>query len=94
MKIIKPGALEKDGIYVICEHCYAEFVAEDRNDITRNTIYYWDFENMCNAQTIEYSILCPCCGNEYYLGVDPKDNKNFCNNRAEFSREDWNTRYK
>lgn len=93
MKIVKPGVLGNEGIYVTCQYCHAEFIAEDRNDLVANTVNYFDEQELKTIPVKEYSIYCPCCGEQYYLSVDPKIAKGIFNNRAEFKREDWYERF-
>ena len=93
MKIIKPGALGDDGIYITCQYCHAEFIAEDRNDLVANIVKYYDYEEQKVITVKDYSIYCPCCGEQYYLGVDPKIAKCTINNKAEFMRKDWDERF-
>jgi len=93
MKIIKHGfkSNSPEGIHFTCEFCQCEYVVESREDLQYRMVY--DFDN--NKQ-IDYSILCPECRHEIYLGVDPNKMKNpivFSSFKEIFNRSDWSERF-
>ena len=105
MKILS-GNLNNKDINFNCGCCNANFNLESRDDfyirdwkykpINRDGIYDY------NIKIPEYSVKCPVCGYETYIGLDPTDcGEDF--NKALirgvyadviFNRNDWKARYK
>ena len=104
MKILSGNLKDKD-INFNCECCNANFILESKEDFCVRWIYkpidrYGIHDH--NIQIPEYSIICPVCGRETYIGLDHKDcgedfNKVFLRNIYAdiiFNRNDWAERYK
>lgn len=103
MKILSGNLRDKD-INFNCGCCNANFNLETRDDFC---IRNWKYkpinrDGICdyNIRIPEYSIICPVCGYETYIGLDPMDcgedfNK-VLNVYADiiFNRKDWEERYK
>ena len=91
MKIMKHGFMSNSpkGIYCTCDYCRCEYIVENREDLQYRTVYDYDSNKL-----IEYEILCPECGCEIYLGIDPNKTKNLWSPYKEiFNRPDWKERF-
>lgn len=104
MKILSMGLSGKD-INFCCKCCNANFNLESKDDFNIR----WEYKpvnryGMCdyNIKIPEYSVKCPVCGYETYIGIDPMDcgedfNKAMGQNVYAviiFNRKDWKERYK
>lgn len=96
MKIIS-GNLKGENIQINCECCHCTYEIESREDFTIhwviNAAYDW------NTELPEYSVVCPICGRNIYIGFDKKDCEGAgiyrnCFNEIIMSRPDWKSRYK
>lgn len=105
MKILSGNLKDKD-INFNCERCNANFILESRDDFY---IHNWVYKPIdrdgihdYNIKIPEYSIKCPVCGHETYIGLDPRDCGDDFNNvlirnvcaEIIFNRKDWEERYK
>lgn len=104
MRILSGNLKDKD-INFNCKCCNANFNLESRDDFY---IRDWKYKpinryGFCdrNIKIPEYSIRCPICGYETYIGLDPRDcgedyNNGLVNVYADiiFNRKDWEERYK
>lgn len=105
MKILSTDLNGKD-INFCCKCCNASFNLESKDDFY---IGNWihkpiDRDGRCDysIKIPEYSIKCPVCGYETYIGTDPTDcgeDFNIVMMRGVyadiiFNREDWKERYK
>lgn len=90
MKLIKKGLLDKDGIYLRCEFCEAEFLIEDRNDLTCFPAMDCFEDSKIDTQ---YSVTCPSCNQQISLGCVDEER---ILGRYSFlrGRPDWDNRYK
>ena len=104
MKILVMGLKDKD-INFTCECCYANFNLESKDDFCINWRYKpIDRHGICdyNIKIPVYSIKCPVCGHETYVGLDPIDcGEDFSIWLTQsvyadiiFNRKDWKERYK
>lgn len=104
MKILSMDLNGKD-INFGCRCCNASFNLESREDFFIHWVYKpIDREGRIdrNIKIPEYSIKCPVCGYETYIGVDPTDCGEDYNEVIMlgvyagiiFNREDWLERYK
>lgn len=97
MKIMKHGFMSNspEGIYFTCSICHCEYLVESREDLK-----HWKVRVMNGldgeGEHIEYASVCPECGNEIVIGIDPKTMKG-CpveTGRLElFNRPDWKERF-
>lgn len=104
MKMLAMGLKDKD-INFTCECCYANFNLESKDDFCINWKYKpIDRNGICdyNIKIPVYSIKCPVCGHETYVGLDPIDCgedynigliRSVCADII-FNRKDWKERYK
>ena len=105
MRILSGNLRDKD-INFNCKRCNANFNLESRDDFY---IHNWVYKPISrygihdyNIKIPEYSIKCPVCGYETYIGLDPRDcgedfdNALIRNVYADviFKRKDWKERYK
>lgn len=99
VKIIA-GDLRGKNIQIHCECCSCVYELESREDFTISWIYkpigdHYDY----NTMIPQYSMTCPNCGHNVYVGLDNSDYegghflKN-CYNDIIMNRPDWRTRYK
>ena len=104
MKILSGNLKDKD-INFNCKCCNANFILESKDDFCIRWKYkpiHRDGIYDSNIKIPEYSIKCPVCGHEIYIGLDPMDceedfNKVFIRNLYAdiiFNRKDWKERYK
>lgn len=104
MKILS-GDLKGKDINFTCLCCQANFNLESKDDFD----IHWKYKpidkyGVCdwNIKIPKYSIKCPVCGYETYLGIDPMDcGKDYNELMVRgvyadiiFNREDWKERYK
>ncbi len=99
MKIIS-GNLKGENIQFNCNCCNCTYEIESREDF----IIRWFFKPLrngahdWNTEIPEYSVVCPVCGRDTYIGFDEADyDGRFlpnCYNEIIMSRPDWNSRYK
>lgn len=104
MKILSGNLRDKD-INFNCKCCNANFNLESKDDFhikwinkPINRFYVCD----SNTKIPEYSVKCPVCGYETYIGLDPIDCGDDFNEAMMrgvyaniiFNREDWKERYK
>ena len=104
MKILS-GDLNGKDINCCCRCCNASFSLESREDFCVS----WKYKPIgsrgqcdCSIKIPDYSIKCPVCGCEIFVGVDPLDcgedyNKVLMRNVYAgiiFNRKDWVERYK
>lgn len=102
MKVIKHGLSDKEAIHMICPWCKCEFDVDDRKDWTIGKVFVQAYQELStHTELPTYSINCPECNYEFWLGIDPNDldkkGDNFHENllmRAISQREDWIERYK
>lgn len=104
MKILSGNLREKD-INFSCKCCNANFILESKDDFH---IISWKYKPIStlkhdyNIKIPEYSVICPVCGYETYVGLDPMDcgedfnTASLRNLYADiiFNRKDWVKRYK
>lgn len=92
MKIISPGLMDKEGIFVTCQKCHCVYLIEDRNDwcgewvknIIPGNDKRWHY-----VKTYYYTSKCPSCFyEEHFEAID-------CNRKYNWltSRSDWEERY-
>ena len=105
MKILS-GNLKVKDINFNCKCCNANFNLESKDDFYINNWVYKPINRygICNynIKIPEYSVKCPVCGYETYIGVDPMDcgeDFNMVMIRGIyadiiFNRKDWKERYK
>ena len=105
MKILSGNLKDKD-INFNCKRCNANFNLESRDDFYIGNWIYKPINRhgICdyNIKIPEYSIKCPVCRYEIYIGIDPMDcgedfNKSTIRNiygDIIFNRDDWKERYK
>ena len=105
MKILSGNLKDKD-INFNCTRCNANFNLESKDDFHINDWKYKPInrDGICdyNIKIPEYSIKCPVCGYETYIGLDPRDcgedfNKVFIQGVYAdiiFNRKDWVEKYK
>lgn len=98
MKIIS-GNLKGENIQINCTCCNCTYEIESREDFRIHWIYkpvgdWCDYD----IQIPEYSVVCPVCGRDIYIGLDKADyDGRFlgnCYNEVITSRPDWKSRYK
>lgn len=99
MKIIS-GNLKDKNIQINCECCHCTYEIESREDFK----IHWVCKPVkvwCdpNIEIPEYSIVCPVCGRDIYIGLDEEDYEGVrilrnCFNEVIMSRSDWKSRYK
>lgn len=89
-----------------CKCCNTTFILESKDDFyIRNWVYKPITRyGLCdyNIKIPEYSVKCPMCGYETYIGLDPMDcgedfNKALTQNVYAdiiFNRKDWEEKYK
>ena len=99
IKIIA-GDLKEKNIQMRCECCNCVYELETRNDFKIHWVYK-PVKEWCDYKTMipEYSIVCPNCGYEVYIGLDENDCEDAnisqnCFNRIIMDRPDWKSRYK
>ena len=95
MKIVA-GNLFSKNIQFVCERCNCVYEVESKDD--------WSIQMIkpCYDKSVpEYSVKCPNCGYEKYLGYDPDDLKGIdCENTLCFwipmlkKRKDWAERFR
>lgn len=104
MKILF-GNLKDKNINISCKYCNANFNLESKDDFYINWVYKpINRYGTCdyNIKIPEYSIKCPVCGYETYVGIDPIDcgedfNRGMIRGAYAdviFNRKDWKERYK
>ena len=104
MKILSGNLKDKD-INLNCKCCNANFSLESKDDLCIRSWKYQPTTGISHNYNIlipEYSIICPVCGHEIYIGLDPRDygedfNAAFFRNLYAdiiFNRKDWVERYK
>ena len=102
MKILSGNLNDKD-INFNCRCCNANFILESKDDFyIRSWIYKPINADICDfsIKIPEYSIVCPVCGYEHYIGMDTadcgKDFRPYHNVYTDviFNRKDWKERYK
>lgn len=105
MKILSGNLKDKD-INLNCTCCNANFILESKDDFCINSWVYKPInrDGICdyNIKIPQYSIKCPVCGYETYIGLDPMDcGDDFNKSRIRgiyadiiFNRKDWKERYK
>lgn len=99
IKIIS-GNLKDKNIQMQCRCCNCVYELESRDDFKINWIYkpvgdWYDYKTMVP----EYSVVCPNCGHNVYVGLDENDYEGVnilqnCFNRIIMGRPDWKSRYK
>ena len=98
MKIIS-GNLKGENIQFNCHCCNCVYEIESRDDFDIRWIYKpvgdgFDYD----IEIPEYSVICPICGRDIYVGLDEADyDGRFlrnCYNETIMSRTDWKSRYK
>ena len=98
MKIIS-GNLKGENIQFNCTCCNCTYEIESREDFRIHWIYkpvgdWCDYD----IQIPEYSVVCPVCGRDVYIGLDKADYDgrflSNCYNEVIMSRPDWKSRYK
>ena len=99
MKIIS-GDLKGENIQINCNCCNCTYEIESREDFN----IHWILKPLangncdCNVEIPEYSIVCPVCGRDIYIGLDKADYYggflSNCYNEVIMSRPDWKSRYK
>lgn len=99
MKIIS-GNLKNKNIQINCECCKCTYELESREDFEIHWVVrpYYDTYNY-NIEIPEYSVVCPQCGYNVYIGLDKNDYEGVnvfrsCFNEIIMSRSDWESRYK
>lgn len=99
MKIIS-GNLKNKNIQINCECCNCTFELESREDFEIHWVVrpYYDTYNY-NIEIPEYSISCPVCSHNIYIGLNEEDYEGVnimpgCLNKVIMSRPDWKSRYK
>lgn len=83
-----------------CKCCNCVYEIETRDDFKIN----WGYKPVgdrydYNILIPEYSIVCPNCGYDQYIGFDKDDYEGInslenCFNRIIMNRSDWKSRYK
>lgn len=100
MKIIS-GNLKDKNIQINCESCHCTYEIESREDFR----IHWVLKPLSNGsldyntEIPEYSVVCPVCGRDVYIGLDEEDYDDVrilrnCFNEIIMSRPDWKSRYK
>lgn len=97
MKIMKHGFMSNspEGIYFTCSICHCEYLVESREDLKHWKVWGWVGTDT-EGEHIEYASVCPECGNEIIIGIDPKTMKGsrIETGRLElFNRPDWEERF-
>lgn len=99
IKIIS-GNLKDKNIQIHCECCNCVYELETKDDFRINWMYK-PFKDRYDYKTMmpEYSVVCPNCGHNVYIGLDKNDcgDVNFmpnCFNSIIMNRPDWKSRYK
>ena len=99
MKIIS-GNLKGENIQFNCNCCNCTYELESREDFKINWIvrpYYDTCDH--NIEIPEYSVSCPVCSHNIFIGLDEEDYEGAgilrnCYNEIIMSRPDWKSRYK
>ena len=102
MKTIKiiSGNLREKNIQVNCQCCNCTYEIESKDDFTIHWILKPVGEGYDTSVEIpEYSVVCPQCGRDIYIGLDEEDYEGVnimrnCLNEVIMSRPDWKSRYK
>lgn len=100
MKIIS-GNLKDKNIQINCECCHCTYEIESREDFD----IYWvcrpkaDGWFDLDVEIPQYSVNCPVCGHNLFIGLDDEDYEDIkiihnCFNEIIMSRPDWKSRYK
>lgn len=100
MKIIS-GNLKDKNIQINCECCHCTYEIESREDFR----IHWVVKPLSNGgydfktEIPEYSVVCPVCGRDIFIGLDEEDYEGVrilrnCFNEVIMSRPDWKSRYK
>lgn len=102
MKTIKiiSGNLKKKNIQINCECCHCTYEIESREDFRIRWVFkpvgeWYD----TSIEIPEYSVVCPVCGRDIFIGLDEEDYEGVrilrnCFNEIIMSRPDWKSRYK
>lgn len=99
MKIIS-GNLKGENIQINCKCCHCTYEIESREDFSIQWVLkpvkdWYD----TNIEIPAYSVICPQCGVDIFIGLDKEDHegvgilRNFFNEII-MSRPDWKSRYK
>ena len=99
MKIIS-GNLKGENIQFNCICCNCTYEIESREDFKIHWVYKpvgdrYDY----NIKIPEYSVICPVCSCDIFIGLDEEDYEGVrilrnCYNKIITSRPDWKSRYK
>lgn len=100
IKIISGNLLNEKNIQINCPCCNCTYEIESRDDFRINWILkpvgeWYD----TNIEIPEYSVVCPVCGRDIFIGLDKEDYDGVgilrnCFNEVIMSRPDWKSRYK
>lgn len=99
MRVIS-GNLKEKNIQINCEYCHCTYEIESREDFKVHWVtkpYYDTYDY--NTEIPEYSVVCPVCDYNIYIGVDEEDCEGVrmfsnCFAKVIMNRPDWTSRYK
>lgn len=98
MKIISSVSMN-DNIRITCQCCGCVFELESREDFNINRVFLPQRNGFVDYSMMipDYSVRCPDCGKEIYIGLDPYDTDYTTPNAlcyAMTKRPDWKERYR
>ena len=100
IKIISGNLLNEKNIQINCPCCHCTYEIESKDDFR----IHWVLKPVgewydTNIEIPEYSVVCPVCGRDIFIGFDKEDYDGVgilcnCFNEVIMSRPDWKSRYK